>query len=165
MSPSTTGTVAPSRQDVGALASVVARLRRVLRASVRSDYAWERLPMAQVEILQRLSEEPGLRISDLAARHRLAINTVSNLIQQMVVAGLVERRPDRADRRAVEVTLTPAGRQELAAWLEANNRRLAHAMDRLSDRDQRAIAAAVPSLSRLVEQLEQDDRARTGGRS
>jgi DNA-binding MarR family transcriptional regulator len=144
-------------QDAGALAVVVARLRRALRTSVRSEYAWERLPMAQVEILQRLAEEPGLRISDLATRHHLAINTVSNLVQQLVLAGLVERSSDQVDRRAVSVTLTDHGRGELASWLEANNRRLAHAMGRLEIRDQRAIAQAVPSLARLVEQLELDD--------
>ncbi len=138
---------------------VVARLRRALRTSVRSEYAWERLPMAQVEILQRLVEEPGLRISELAARHNLAINTVSNLIQQMVLAGLVARAPDRSDRRAVAVTLTDQGERELGCWLAANNRRLAEAMGRLGADDRGAIAAAVPSLARLVEQLELDDAA------
>jgi DNA-binding MarR family transcriptional regulator len=112
--------------------------------------------MAQVEILQRLAEEPGLRIGELAARHNLAINTVSNLIQQMVLAGLVTRSPDSDDRRAVAVTLTDHGSRELASWLEANNRRLAYAMDQLGAHDRRAIAGAVPSLVRLVEQLELD---------
>ena len=32
------------------------------------------LPVAQVESLQRLHHEPGLRVNDLAARHRLASN-------------------------------------------------------------------------------------------
>jgi len=75
-----------SSPEAWALAEIVTRLRRVLRASVRSEFPWERLPMAQVEILQRLAEEPGLRITDLASRHRLATNTVSNLVQQMVLA-------------------------------------------------------------------------------
>lgn len=162
MSTSVTSAVARSGQDVGTLAAVVARLRRVLRASIRSDYAWERLPMAQVEILHRLAEEPGLRISDLATRHRLAVNTVSNLIQQMVVAGLVERIPDEVDRRAVAINLTTAGRHELETWLEANNARLARAMSQLSPHDQRAIAEMLPSLGRLVEQLERDDASRLG---
>ena len=90
---------APAELEIWALAEVVNRLRRVLRASIRSEYPWERLPMAQVEVLQRLAEEPGLRITELAARQRLAVNTVSNLIQQMVLVGLVERsgrRPERA---------------------------------------------------------------------
>ena len=56
MSPSTDDPPAPA-EDGWALAAIVTRLRRVLRASVRSDYPWERLPMAQVEIMQRLADE------------------------------------------------------------------------------------------------------------
>ena len=96
--------------EVWALADVVNRLRRVLRSSIRSEFPWERLPMAQVEILQRLAEEPGLRVTELAARQKLAINTVSNVIQQMVLAGSVQRREDPRDRRAVIIEhLTDTG--------------------------------------------------------
>src|SRR5689334_4324217 len=73
------------REDqVWPLAEVVTRLRRALRASVRSEFAWERLPMAQIELMQRLADEPQLRVKDLAERHRLATNTVSQLVQQLV---------------------------------------------------------------------------------
>lgn len=151
--------VAPSAPQAWALAEVVTRLRRVLRASVRSEFPWERLPMAQVEILQRLAEEPGLRVTDLAARHRLATNTVSNLIQQMVLAGLVERREDPRDRRAVILDLTPAGADLLGRWTGANNRRLEEALADLSVKDRRSIHSVLPALSRLVARLEGADDA------
>ncbi|TAM89350.1 MAG: MarR family transcriptional regulator [Jatrophihabitans sp.] len=136
------------------LAEVVTRLRRALRAGVRADYPWERLPMAQVELLQRLADEPGLRVSDLAARHRLAPNTVSNLVQQLVQSGLVVRTADPGDRRAVVITLTRAGEAQLQGWLDANSRRLAAALERLSARDRNAILRIVPALTRLVDALE-----------
>ncbi len=117
--------------------------------------------MAQVELLQRLSDEPGLRVKDLAERHRLATNTVSNLVQQMVQAGLVERWPDPHDRRAVIVRLTARGEQLLHAWLAANSRRLQAALQGLPARDRTAIVGIVPALTRLVEQLEQADTAHT----
>lgn len=110
--------------------------------------------MAQVEILQRLVDEPGLRVTELAARHRLATNTVSNLIQQMVLAGLVERCVDPVDRRAVTLDVTPAGAAQLDGWLAANNRRLDAALRDLPASDRRAILAALPSLARLVDRLE-----------
>lgn len=113
--------------------------------------------MAQVEVLQRLAEEPGLRVSELANRHRLATNTVSNLIQQMVLAGLVERREDLRDRRAVTVDLTPEGVEQLRGWLAANDRRLDAALHDLPAQDRRAILAALPSFSRLVDRLERSD--------
>ena len=93
--------------DAWLLTDIVTRLRRVLRASIRSEYPWEALPMAQVEILQRLRDEPGLRVNDLAARHRLANNTVSVLVQQLVAADLITRTPDPVDRRAVRLQPHP----------------------------------------------------------
>lgn len=145
--------------DAWPLAELVARLRRALRSSVRSEIPWERLPMAQVELLQRLAEEPGIRVSALATRHRLAANTVSNLVQQMVQAGLVERQVDLTDRRAVTVAPTPSGLRHLRGWMQANSRRLDAALSELAAKDRRAITAALPALTRLVEHLEaQGDR-------
>lgn len=140
--------------DVAELSEIVARLRRALRTAVRGDVPWETLPMAQVEILQRLADESGVRVRDLADRHRLAPNTVSNLIQQMVTTGLVTRDPDPDDRRAVIVSLTPQGEQALTEWAAANTRRLDAALAGLGVRDQRRISSALPALSRLVFELE-----------
>ncbi|HEY3712955.1 MAG TPA: MarR family transcriptional regulator [Jatrophihabitantaceae bacterium] len=140
--------------DAWVLTDIVTRLRRVLRASIRSDYPWEKLPMAQIEILQRLHAEPGLRVNDLAERHRLANNTVSVLIQQLVVAGLVTRAPDPADRRAVRLDLTDQGRRMLSEWRRAHERRFEAALDRLAVADRTALLAALPALSRLVDELE-----------
>ncbi|RLV48393.1 MarR family transcriptional regulator [Nocardioides mangrovicus] len=112
--------------------------------------------MAQVELLQRLADEPALRVRDLAERHRLAANTVSSLVQQLVESGLVTRDPDSQDRRAVTVSLTTDGVQALAGWRSAHHRRLASALDGLSTTQRRRIQTALPALVALVEQLEDD---------
>jgi DNA-binding MarR family transcriptional regulator len=148
---------------VWSLPDLVTRLRRALRSSVRSEIPWERLPMAQVELLQRLAEEPGMRVSELAARHRLATNTVSNLVQQMVQAGLVERDVDPRDRRAVTLVATAEGLRLLQGWTDVNVRRIDAAMDELTQRDRRAIAAALPALTRLVLRLEQQSDPSAAG--
>ncbi|MFC9552869.1 MarR family winged helix-turn-helix transcriptional regulator [Rhodococcus sp. NPDC056960] len=137
-----------------ALTAVITRLRRALRSSVREDFAWESLPMAQVEFLQRLSAESGLRIVELARKHRMATNTVSALIQQMVETGLVVRSPDPRDRRAVRVDVTDAGRTRLNAWMGANERRISEAFDRLDANHRAAIGAAIPALAQLAELLD-----------
>lgn len=148
--------------DAWMLTDIVTRLRRVLRASIRSDYPWESLPMAQVEGLQRLRAEPGLRINDLAARHRLASNTVSLLVRQMVVAELLTRTTDPDDRRAVRLNLTATGLQVRANWRQAHERRVDAAMNRLDADDRGLLVAALPALSRLVDQLETEDLLDTG---
>lgn len=139
--------------DARLLTEAVTRLRRALRASIRTDYPWETLPMAQVELLQVLGEHSPARISDLAARQRLAPSTVSGLIGQMISAGLVARDVDPADRRASVVTLTDAGRNQLAAWTTAHERRMDAALAALDDAERGAIANALPALFQLAEHL------------
>ena len=136
-----------------ALTDVVARLRRVLRTSIRADYPWESLPMAQVELLQSLAEHSPARVGDLAARLRLAPSTVSGLIGQMMAAGLVERGTDPADRRAAVVDLSADGRRQLTDWHAAHRRRIAAALGDLEAGERSAIDAALPALSHLVDRL------------
>ena len=140
------------------LTEVITRLRRVLRSIVRNEYPWETLPMAQVEILQRLAGEPNLRVSELAQRHRLATNTVSTLIQQMVVSDLVTRVTEEGDRRAVSLRVTDLGQARLNGWRRANQERLTTALECLSSADRRLIWAALPALTELASELEQAER-------
>jgi DNA-binding MarR family transcriptional regulator len=114
--------------------------------------------MAQVEVLQRLADEPGMGVSDLADRQRLATNTVSSLVQQMVTSGLVERTPRPGDRRAVNLNLTETGTAILTAWQAANDRRLRQALERLPEAYQNAIENAVPALAALAALLETEDQ-------
>jgi DNA-binding MarR family transcriptional regulator len=109
--------------------------------------------MAQVELLQVLGEHSPARISDLAARRRLAPSTVSGLIGQMTTAGLVARDVDAADRRASVVTLTDAGREKLAAWTVAHERRIDAALDALDGTSRAAVTNALPALFQLAEHL------------
>ncbi|GAA3691181.1 hypothetical protein GCM10023081_30760 [Arthrobacter ginkgonis] len=53
----------------------------------------------------------GLRLKELAERLRIAPRSATEVVDQLEAKGLVERRPDPADRRATRVFLTAAGRQ------------------------------------------------------
>jgi DNA-binding MarR family transcriptional regulator len=132
---------------------VVTRLRRALRASIRTEYPWEALPMAQVEIMQTLSEYSPARVGDLAGRLRLSASTVSGLISQLMTAGLAVRGTHQDDRRVAVVELTPAGHEQLAGWQDAHQRRIGGALDKLTDDDRAAVIAALPALAKLVEHL------------
>jgi len=139
--------------DAQQLTDVVTRLRRALRTSIRTDYPWESLPMAQVELLMALEDHAPAKIGRLAELQRLAPNTVSGLVQQLVEAGLASRETDPADRRVARVTLTEAGHIQLAEWKAAHERRIGSALDRLDAADREAIMVALPGLDQLVEQL------------
>ncbi|SNQ49795.1 Transcriptional regulator [Frankia canadensis] len=151
--PAGKGEAAGLDRDVHRLTEIVTRLRRVLRTSIRTEYAWESLPMAQVELLQCLAERESTRVGELAVLLRLAPNSVSTLVQQLADVGYLHRERDPADRRAALLRLTPAGAAALAGWQRAHERRLGIALGRLAERDRAAIMAALPALSNLVEEL------------
>jgi DNA-binding MarR family transcriptional regulator len=135
------------------LTDVVTRLRRTLRAGIRSNIAWESLPMAQVEILQTLAEQAPARVNDLAERLRLAQSTVSGLVGQMIHSGLVTRDVDPADRRAAVVNVSAKGVEQLGAWERAHVNWIRAALSGLTVEDRAAISAAIPSLRRLTDSL------------
>ncbi|WP_395296670.1 MarR family winged helix-turn-helix transcriptional regulator [Kitasatospora hibisci] len=134
------------------LTDVVTRLRRALRSSIRTDYPWESLPMAQVELLQTLAAAP-LRVGELADRQRLAPNTVSGLVGKLLEAGFVDRQADPGDRRTARIALTPAGRRQLDDWQHAHERRIATALGTLSPADREAVMQALPALDSLARAL------------
>jgi MarR family transcriptional regulator, organic hydroperoxide resistance regulator len=57
-------------------------------------------------VLLPLFEEDGLRIGEIARRARLSKQTLTTMVRLAERDGLVERRPDDADRRATRVHLT-----------------------------------------------------------
>lgn len=65
----------------------------------------------QYLVMLALWEESPLRVSTIADRLCLEPATLSPLLKRMEAAGIVERRRDKADERAVAVSLTPAGRR------------------------------------------------------
>lgn len=143
----------PTVSDAQQLTDVVTRLRRALRTSIRTDYPWESLPMAQVELLLALADHEPAKIGQLATLQRLAPNTVSGIVQQLLEAGLASRQTDPADRRVARVALTEAGRTQLAEWQRAHERRIETALNRLRPEVRQAILDALPGLSELVDHL------------
>jgi|SRR5882757_115677 len=142
-----------SATDARTLTEVVTRLRRALRTSIRTDYPWEALPMAQVELLMALADHAPAKIGQLASLQRLAPNTVSGLVQQLVEGGLAVRDSDPSDRRVARVSLTDAGRTQLTEWQQAHERRISAALGKLPPQARAAVADALPALNLLVDHL------------
>src|SRR6476659_5939274 len=61
---------------------------------------------AQWRVLARLSRTPGLRQIELADQLDMEAITLCRIVDRLAEAGLVERQPDPADRRAWKLMLT-----------------------------------------------------------
>lgn len=73
------------------------------------------VPLQYYDVMLHVSEaEGGLRMTDLAERIVLSKSGLTSLVDRMEEDGLVERRPDPADRRATRIVLTPGGEERFA---------------------------------------------------
>jgi DNA-binding MarR family transcriptional regulator len=108
---------------------MLAQTCKRLRAHVHGALDTIGLYRGQHFILHVLWENEGIMHSELAAQSCVQPATITNALQRMEKAGLVERRPDETDQRVSRVYLTDAGRsmREKAerAWREMEGRAFA----------------------------------------
>jgi DNA-binding MarR family transcriptional regulator len=89
------------------------------------------------------------RISDLAAAEQVAGPTMSKIVMGLEAAGLVSRRPDPDDRRAVILNATARGRSLMERGRAQRVDRLASELATLSAADLSTLNRAARILSAL----------------
>ena len=97
------------------LGFLLADVGRLMRQAFQKNLEGENcLTLSQARALIHLSRQEGIRQVELAERLEVQPMTLARLIDQLVAHGLVERRPDPADRRAYSLFLTPEAAPHLA---------------------------------------------------
>ena len=79
----------------------------------RNDICCYGISVSQCYTLETLREEGALSMQTLAERLRLAVSTVTRIVDQLVDKRLVERQSDARDRRICQVHLTTEGQRLL----------------------------------------------------
>jgi DNA-binding MarR family transcriptional regulator len=92
-----------------------------------------------------------MRLTALTATEQLTQPAITSLVSRLERDGLVERRPDPRDGRAVLVALTAAGADLVRARHASRVDRLGQLIAGLDDGQRDAIARSVPALRRVIE--------------
>lgn len=98
-------TLATWRAFLNAHARVTRAISRELAAAGLPDLSW-------YDVLWALYRKP-LRVKELAAAVVLSPTAMSRFVDRVEEAGYVRREPDPDDRRALQITITDAGRDLL----------------------------------------------------
>ncbi|RMI33199.1 MarR family winged helix-turn-helix transcriptional regulator [Streptomyces triticirhizae] len=149
--------------DAGELTRV---LGEFTRASIRLP-GTERHSFTTLSVLHTLTHRGPLRLSALTENEQITQPAVTQLVGRLEREGLVERRSDPGDGRAVLVAVTPAGARITRARHRDRVRRLARlTAEGLSAEERRAIDAALPALAHLATLMtaEREERRRRGDR-
>jgi DNA-binding MarR family transcriptional regulator len=137
---------APGDAATETLADTFRAVSRQLRHQTQQALApWDVTP-SQARALGVLTRHGPVRLGALSEHLRIAPRSATEVVDSLAAAGLVERRPDPADRRATLVAVTPRG-GEVAAGIRAA--RVAEADDffaRLDEADRAVLAAILDKL-------------------
>jgi DNA-binding MarR family transcriptional regulator len=137
------------------LLAVLPLLNRIVAAEVRRE-AGEETTMPQFRVLAHLEGEP-LTLSALARRRRVSMQSMSQLVQALVVRGWIAREPDPNDRRQSLLRLTEQGREHYVRAQAQMLERLAPLLAQLHDDELAAVHTALPALERVLVQEEEDE--------
>ncbi len=137
-------------QELGATLSGI---HRATRRRVRHETGLEPFSGAQGELLRLVARSPGIGVSAAARELRLAGNSVSTLVNQLVAKGYLRREPSASDRRAAVLTATEAGRDRIRRWQDVRSRLLADELDRLGPDELAVLRSALPALRHLAAAL------------
>jgi DNA-binding MarR family transcriptional regulator len=136
------------------LAEGIARLRRALRRGARAADPGNTLAVAQLELLSAVVEHPGARPGQLARLLNMRPNTVTTIVNALSARGMLDRVTAADDKRAVELTVTEAGREAVLSWQATNAAVLHLALSTLPTKQRRSLAAAAPALDALARAID-----------
>lgn len=133
--------------DTRVVLDAVRQIVRVLHESSRAAEMRVGVTGAQLFVLQTLAESPASSLNDLAGRTHTHQSSVSTVVSRLVKRGLVTRVPAAADRRRLELRLSPEGRRLVAKAPDAAQARLIAAIEQLPAARRRALAQSLGALT------------------
>ena len=137
------------RRLVKKLINNMERVQSHLRSGQVSAWSGLNLTMPQVKTLFLLAEEP-MRMRGIAGRLGVEMPSATTMIDRLVVKGLVERRQDPGDRRAVVCSVTPAGRDAVEKFWSLRAARIESLADNLTDEDLEIVVPAMKIMANAV---------------
>ena len=127
----------PVDRSMNAVRSIV----RAFRVNTRAIELKMGISLAQLFVLQQLTERPADSLNELAERTATHQSSVSVVVRRLVERGFVSRASSSADRRRIEIAVTPAGRALLEDAPTTIQTQLMTALRRLSRDEQNMLAS------------------------
>lgn len=143
------GAAEPPSLEASLIATVAPVLRHLL-AHARHRRAWSELTYQQYNVLRMIDTMGPQPQAEVARRLMVTAPVVTRLASTLADAGLVERRGDKSDRRAVLLALTPTGRRRARAMRRDLLVAAHELLEPLAEERRAAIAAALEELQVLL---------------
>ena len=134
--------------DEAAVDAVLTASRTLVAVATQSlGAAAEDTTIAQYRALVVLASRGPQRMTDLAGALDVTPSTAGRMCDRLLRKGLIRRHRARADRRAVQVSITAAGRQIVDQATARRRALIAGILGRLPARQQSAVAGALAAFA------------------
>ena len=134
--------------DAAAVDAVLTASRSLIAVATRSlGAAAEETTIAQYRALVVLASRGPQRMVDLAGALDVAPSTAGRMCDRLVRKGLIRRHRARADRRAVLVSVTSAGREVVDQATARRRALIGEILSRLLVSQQHAVAEALAAFA------------------
>ena len=110
--------------------------------------------MPQFFLLMHLRHHAHCGISNISEHMEITNAAASQLVDKLVQAGLLERAEDPNDRRAKQVSLTPAGEEMVKKAIAERSRWVDELAENLNSEERQKIAEALEILNAAAKKLE-----------
>ena len=137
--------------DTRGILDAVRQIVRTLHESSRAAEKTLGLSGAQLFVLQKLADSPGLSLNALAALTHTHQSSVSAVVSRLAERGLVLRTAAADDARRLELRVSAEGRRLVARAPDAAQARLVDAIERLPAARRRALARSLNDLTTIME--------------
>jgi len=130
----------------------VGRIRRAFRAEFERRAASLEITKPQYHVLARLWRGDGILSSTIARDIGMTTSTMTGVLDRLEAKQLIRRAPAAADRRAMEIWLTDAGRtmrKPLQSIIDDINRK---ALDGFSERQKERFLRVLDKVGDNLEQ-------------
>jgi DNA-binding MarR family transcriptional regulator len=115
-----------------------------------------RFNFSTLSVLHTLARGGPMRLTDLLKTEQLKQPALTSLVARLEQDGLIKRRPDPSDGRAMLLSLTREGRQIVRSRHAHRVARLTDLVDQLTDHERAVLASSMDVLTRLTEIATED---------
>jgi DNA-binding MarR family transcriptional regulator len=123
-------------------------MRSIIHRIAREDYG---ITSTQFQVLHRIREENKKTVSELSDCMVVSRPSVSRAVDELVRAGLIERKGDSVDRRVVYLKPSAKGEEIISKVHAKNNVIMQEVFSSLDDRELKSLASAFQILEKVLD--------------
>src|SRR3989338_2245451 len=109
------------------------------------------ITQTQIFTIITIAEGAPIRLSELSQKLNISAPTVTGIVDRLEKLAYVRRIPDRADRRAINVDLTPKGRALSQKFKSTIKSKWKELLAQLPEKEQEQYAAILRKIQRNMQ--------------